>query len=141
MKVGSYALARPNYYDRGATSVIAAYESAPVAPAGATERWTYTVAAGYRLIIENIVLSNFRATAATASGPVYAYVVVSSGAVSTRMGHIGGYNTTVGNQIFQLITWGTSVYAGEILAGTTGDYSTGGTTAFVVDMKATLFTA
>lgn len=141
MKVTSYALARPNYYDRQATSVIGAYESAAIAPHGATDRWTYTVGAGYRLLIENLLLSNFRATAASTSGPVYAYVVVSSGVTSCRMGHIGGHNTTVGDQKYQMIYWGTSVYAGESLAGTSGDYSTGGTTAFIVDMKATLFTA
>ena len=97
MKVSSYAVARPNYYDRGATSVIGTYESANIAPHGATERWTYTVAAGYRLLIENLLLSNYRATTATVSGPVYAYVVVASGLTACRMGHIGGNNTTVGD--------------------------------------------
>ena len=141
MKVTSYAVARPNYYDRGATSVIQVYESAAIAPHGVTERWSYTVAAGTKLIVENLVLSNLRVTVATASGAVYAYAIVNDGVAQTRLGHIGGYNTTVGDQTFQMVAWGTTIYGGETIAGTTGDYSTGGTTAFIVDMKATLFTA
>ena len=141
MRVSSYAVARPNYYDRNATSVTAAYESANIAPHGVTDRWTYTVAAGSKLIVETLILSNFRATVATASGAIYVYVVVQSGASQTRLGHIGGYNTTVGDQKFQLVAWGTTIYGAEQITGTTGDYSTGGTTAFVVDLKATLFSA
>lgn len=141
MRVSSFAVARPNYYDRNATSVIGQYESAAIAPAGVTDRWTYTVAAGSKLIVETLVLSNLRVTIATASGAVYAYVIVNSGASQTRLGHIGGYNTTVGDQKLQLVAWGTTIYGAEQIVGTTGDYSTGGTTAFVVDMKATLFSA
>ena len=50
MKITSYAVARPQYYDRGAVSTFFSY-AATLSQHAATTRWTTTVAAGKKLLL------------------------------------------------------------------------------------------
>ncbi len=140
MKITSYAVGRPNYYDRGATSVINFYY-AVAAPHGATTRWSYTVAAGKKLLVEAQFARLARQSAASTAGQYHAEMVVSSGVSNILTASIHSIDNTTTLQSVSTPQQQMSVYAAEVVSAVTYDTSTGGTVEYYVGHKATLFDA
>jgi len=138
MKIASYAVARPAYYDRNASSYLGVYDTGGVAPHGATTRITITLAANRKLLVEAVV---FTLTKAAVSAPVseaaiYSYVVGSTAVPLTRVASSSNVtNTVVTNQSNASFT----VFGGETYQIGTYDGSTGGTNNYVAGAKGTQF--
>ena len=142
MRVGSFAVARPAYYDRNASSLSGQYVGSAVAPHGGTVRFTTTVAAGKKLFLEvgHVYLS--RQTAATVAGVYDAAIYITAGGNSPRYVYTASKDNTVQPApTFATITGTTTLYAGEVLEAQTSDGSTLGVINYVVQYKATSFDA
>ena len=140
MKVTSYAVARPAFYDRNASSAVQSYLQS-VSPHGATTRWTNTVASGKKLNVEVTPCRILRGTAATVSGVIAEEITLTSGASALIM--LSNYVTdnTVNIPYLKDSSASYTMYAGESLASSSYDGSTGGTVQFSLVMKGTLFDA
>ena len=139
MKITSYAVARPQYYDRGAVSTFFAY-NATLGNHAATTRWTTTIASGKKLLLEQAEV--FLLTASVAATPLR---------LATRVSITDGTNvTSVAAQdqqqsaslttpnyttVYPYIT----VYTGEIIYGTTFNDSLTGTVFMATAGKGTTF--
>jgi len=142
MKVTSYALARPDYIDRRATTKTSIYSAGGIAPHGLTVRVTYTCPAGKKAYIENIFTQTFRETAATTTG---ATILLTR--LTTADANAG---TVLRTHEFQTATYVTIndhsnsvalMIAGDVLEGATQDTSTGGGVAITISLKYTEFDA
>ena len=141
MKVSSFAVARPAYYDRNASSDSGQYV-ATVTPHGGTVRFTTTVAAGKKLFLEVGHCSLSRQTAATVVGTFDAVIYITTGGNSPRYVYVASKDNTVQPApTTATITGTTTLYAGEVLESQTSDGSTGGSVAFIIQYKATSFDA
>ena len=141
MRVSSYAVARPAYYDRGASSVITVY-SATATPHGATTRATYTVAAGYKALVEVSAATTQTVTAPAVAGRTVAFVQLSNGSVSGTLARIDQTAATVAaTYVLRQGQGSPTLYAGEYTEILTLDLSTGGSIAYEVFAKMTLFQA
>lgn len=140
MKLGSLAAARPALYDRNATGIVATYEN-DLAPHALTTRWTVTVAAGKKAIVESAYLSSWRITVATAVGPVFNAINYTSGG-STGRALVAQYvnNTLYYREVYTL-GQGITLYAAETLVYSTEDTSTGGQLRVSGTAKLTTFDA
>lgn len=142
MRVSSYAVARPAYYDRNAASVIAT-DQAIYAPHSGTVRSTTTVAAGKKMFIETSSTSLQNITAPTVAGVATSIVRVNATAllytdpVRTDTLTSGVLTTLYANSI----TGQTTLYASEFVYLITANTSTGGTVNHLCAFKATLFDA
>jgi hypothetical protein len=136
MRVSSFAVARPAYYDRNAASNYNVY-NATVGPHNFTERFLYTVAAGKKLLVEIANVEMNRLTVATVSGSYYARITGGSGYINTILDNA----TTVNASKVNIVAGAVTIYAGESVGGYTSDGSTGGTVAFYIFTKGTLFDA
>lgn len=138
MKVASYAVGRPAYYDRNASSFLGVYDVGSVAPHGATTRITITLAATRKLLVEAVV---FTLTKGSVSAPVgeaaiYSYVIGSTAVPLTRNASSSNVtNNVVSNQSNASFT----VFGGESYSIGTYDTSTGGTNNYVAGAKGTQF--
>ena len=140
MKLGSLASARPAYYDRNAASVLQTYSATP-GPHGYTTRWTYTVAAGKKLIVEASSITMGRSTIATVAGQYYTQISTFVGADSQLIGWTASVDNTVGLPNFVQMATQATIYAAEVVSCATQDPSTGGTVNFLASLKGTLFDA
>lgn len=140
MRVSSYAVARPSYYDRNSTSVLNTYYAA-VAPHGVTQRWNYTVAAGKKLLVEIQTSRIARASVATVAGLAYTEIIVASGAANIITQSIQSTDNTITVATYALPTQSHTIYASENLTSNSYDTSTGGTITFHISSKGTLFDA
>ena len=140
MKVTSYAVARPAYYDRGASSIVQNY-SASVAPHGNTVRWTTTCAAGKKINIELVNVRIVQDTVATVKVANYCAVYITSGVTTFSLADLLNPSNTVGLPVYFQMSGVPTLYAGESAAAATGDGSTGGTSQYLVAMKATSYDA
>lgn len=140
MRVGSFAVARPNYYDRNAAPVIGAYNG-DVAPHAITTRWTTTVASGKKVQVESHLLSTFRLTAATVVSTVAATIGYTSGSTTAYV----AFTLFVNNTLYyrEVAQGGQSItlYSGDTLFMTTEDLSTGGTMRYNGYFKGTTYDA
>ena len=136
MKVTSYAVARPSYYDRNSSAATATYADT-AAPHGETTRWTATIAAGKKQFVEFTRCSVYRLTApSTASvyeGRIYVSGTQFTGAVETS-GVVGTLESVT-------LTGAITLYPGDIIYAATYDLSTGGTVFFSVGYRSTQFDA
>lgn len=139
MKVSSYAVARPAYFDRNSASVQNAY-SGTVAPHGNTERWSRTIAAGKSGFVENTFAMTLRsAVAAPAADTVCFIQCVTSDTTSGVVTFIQHADNTLRvNRSIVLTTVGL-LQAGDIIRAYSYDTSTGGTNDFYLNVKLTLF--
>jgi len=139
MKITSYAVARPQYYDRGAVSAFFSY-SATLGNHAATTRWTTTIASGKKLFLEQAEVFLLTATVAAAplrlatrvqitDGTNYTSVVAQDQQQSASL-YTPNYTT-----VYPAIT----VYAGEIIYGTTFNDSVTGTVFMATAAKGTTF--
>ena len=141
MRVGSFAVARPNYYDRSATTKSTEY-AGTTGPHAVTQRYTFTVASGYKAYVESCVTLATVATVATTRTAVYAsqYVVTDdSGAADLAIVKI--YGNTLGQQLLNVVSGVSLLNAGNQLVASTSDTSTGGTIDYILSVKYTQFAA
>ena len=127
MRVSSFAVARPAYYDRNATSKNLVYGSAAIAPHANTTRFTYTVPSGRKCFVESLNVASFRETAATVVGQQFLNIVVYDGTTYCNLIALYYYTTAVGSVQTQILGNNATVYAGQQILGATWDLSTGGT--------------
>jgi hypothetical protein len=141
MRVSSYAVSRPAYYDRNASSVSA--ETVVTAgPHGGTVRFTYTVAAGKKLFLENGRVSIQRQTAAAVAGAYNNGTYIKTGGNNPQYALVESKDNAVQPAAtVSIVTGQATIYASEVLECQTSDVSTGGTVYFISSYKATLFDA
>ena len=141
MKVSSYAVARPADYDRNAVSTIQSY-GADTAPHVTTTRFTTTVAAGTKLIVEVALAFTMTTGVATVSARGFSQVLVASGGNNVDLSRIDQIQLTTSLAATQqLIPLQLTVYASETVVGNTANGSTGGTMFHVVSFKGTTYAA
>ena len=142
MRVSSYAVARPAYYDRNAASSILGY-SADVAPHTVTTRATYTGAAGKKTYVEYALASCRVSTVGTVSGRRFGIVRITDATTATcDIARIDGASSLVANTVVSDKCQGMpTIYAGETVTFLTADGTTGGTIDWVLNAKFTTFDA
>ena len=136
MRISSYAVARPAYYDRNAASVSGNY-GATVGPHAATTRFTYTVPSGKKCVVEAVYAHILRQTAATALGIVQLY----SGTNTVRSVNLAAYNNTVYSYYPDKATTQLTVYGGASFTAVSADAGTGGTNEIIIQFNGTEFDA
>jgi len=140
MKVSSFAVARPAYYDRNATATYSTYNSSGIAPHTYTVRWTYTVPAGKKAIMETATILISTQVVATVNGSREAYIRVTSPSSATII-YLG--NTTNTALAFTFIAAPTqpTFYAADAITGNTFDSGTGGQVYYDINGKFTAYDA
>lgn len=141
MRVSSFAVARPVYYDRNSTTAgQLAYGT--VAPHSPTSRWTYTVPAGKRSYVEVNYVDLARATVATSAATTFAQIYSSnSDASDTVISYTRIFANVAGTYDRSITSAVCILNAGNSLTGQTGDNSTDGTIQYTVGSKYTQFDA
>ena len=139
MRVASLGVARPAYYDRNATSVADGY-FADVGPHANTVRFTRTVAAGKKIIVEFANSTILRTNTAAPVGSVTAFINVQSTA-GLRLTDIYTRENTLYFAARNSTPVGVTIYAGESYTGETSDGSTGGTLTYLHQIKGTQYDA
>jgi hypothetical protein len=140
MKVSSFAVARPAYYDRNATSSVQAF-LATDGPHGQTTRWTTTVAAGKKIVSEAAAFRNLRTTVATVAGVVTSELQLVSGSSTLILISNRQTDNSVVTQYFVTLSAPLTLYTGESLSAVTVDLSTGGVVQYSLNFKGTSFDA
>ena len=136
MKVSSYAVARPAYYDRSAASATA-YYAANVAPHLITTRWTTTIVAGKKQFVEFSRTSVYRTTLATTAGLYESNISIAGISLTSSV----DTSVVVGASQALTVTGAITLYAGDSILATTVDQSVGGTVFFIAGYRATEFAA
>ncbi len=139
MKVTSYAVARPSYYDRGAIAFSGGYADV-LAPHAETVRISVTIAAGRKVLIEGVNASLTRITAAGTLSLAQLYVNITATA-GFRMADINATTNVINSRTREIVYPATTIYAGEIFTAASADNSTGGTNSYIVQYRGTDFTA
>jgi len=136
------AVARPAWHDRNPIPSWQSYEAAGVAPHGATTRWTYTVPAGKKAIMEYAFLSLTRSGAPTTVGTAFCFLYYQpSGGSSHILYDASLRDATVGNVKEIASPTSLMLNAGDAVRGYTQDTSTGGTIDYILNVKFTEFDA
>ncbi len=141
MKVTSYAVARPAYYDRTATGQLLAFTGGSVAPHVQTTRFTSTVAAGKKAQVEELLCATWRDSAAATAGLRYIVASVQDSVISANVVVILTTLNTTFTLIQDRLAAPMTLYAGENVNAVTNDSSTGGTTNYWMSCKLTIFDA
>ncbi len=128
MKVTSYALGRPMYYDRNSTVVGGAYYAEVTAHA-LTTRWTITNTSSQKMFVDSGSISLTR-TGVPAGAAISFGTLQSPSGTSIIMCPM--FTATLGQST--VVAMGGSVYVppGGVLEGRTADLSTGGFIQFGV---------
>lgn len=142
MRVSSFAVARPAYYDRNAASSILGY-SADIAPHGATTRATYTGAAGKKTYVEYALSACRTSNVGTVSGRRFGIIRITDATTATcDIARVDGASSLVANTVVSDKCQGMpTIYAGETVTMITTDGTTGGTIDWVLNAKMTTFDA
>ncbi len=140
MKVTSYAVSRPAYYDRDATASQGSYDAGLVAPHAFTTRITTTVAAGKKMLVEVLFLSFRRQVAAGTSSSVTLASYAITGLGTAVMPRVDGVATTVG-LMFSVQASDFTLFGAERLDIYSEDQSTGGSMLFSAGFKGVTFNA
>lgn len=128
---------RTEWYDR-APLLVQRLFAQTIAPAGLTARWSYTVPASRKCLVENAIAIQTRITAAGAGG--YCASFIGDGAAYV-VAAIGYQFTSAGMQQTGALAGAMVYLAGSTITGQTWDTSTGGTVEYLVSMKATEYDA
>ena len=136
MKVTSYAVARPAYYDRNSSAATLSFSNS-AGPHGATTRWTATIAAGKKEFVEFTRCSVYRLTAPTVDNVYEARIIVSGVQLTGAVGTSG----VVGTLLAVTLTGAITLYPGDIMLSETYDLSTGGTVYYNIGYRSTQFDA
>lgn len=130
-------IARPQYYDRNAAGVAAAYE-AGIGPHGATNRWTYTCPAGKVAYIESLYAYIVRQTAPGLNVYSEAYCVyLPFGGPGYKFFDLVFNDGTPFNSRFVNQTSFGFMKAGDQLFGTSQNSDTGGAVTIGIAFKGT----
>ena len=140
MKVTSYAVARPAYYDRNSSSSVQTYLD-QVSPHGVTTRWTTTVAAGKKLAVEVTVMRNLRLSAAAPVGVQGSELTITSGASLLVMLSNRQTDNTLNVAYVVQNTVNYTLFASESIKAESFDLSTGGVVQYALTLKGTSFDA
>ena len=140
MKVTSYAVARPAFYDRNATASIISYRSI-AGPHGNTVRCTKTIASGTKAYMEGSTVIIARVTVATVVGNADAYFRLTSGSDTMSVSVGQKFDNTLTTYTVATLLIPLTIYPGEVVDGLTSDASTGGTLYFDMAAKFTVFTS
>jgi len=138
---GKY-VARPEWYDRNPAPAAQFYSGSGVAPHSATVRWTYTVPAGKKAMVEFIECAVWRRTAATTAGSSRGFIQYTPQGGSTVVLLRAEVNTlTLGDK--DCVTTGQALVlkAGDALEAITEDLATGGNCDYILNVKITEFDA
>ncbi len=136
MKVTSYAVARPAFYDRAAAASTQAINII-AAPHAQTYRFSYTVPANRKAYVENIRVYVQRQTVAGTSGTLVSAIAVGT----VELKYLAVENNIPGTQFNDMSTAQVTLYPGDVMTGYTIDTSVGGTVNFVIQSKSTEFDA
>lgn len=126
--VGHVQSSRPLYYDRTMVSRTSYYSSGAIAPHGITERWTYTVPTGKKAFVQSLLAVAQRITAAAPVSQYAALVTVTpNGGTLARVLLALLLTNNVGDSAREHYGASGALAAGDVLASSTVDLSTGGT--------------
>ena len=142
MRISSYAVARPAYYDRNSSSGSLGYASGGVPPHADTVRGTATIAAGKKAFIDSTSLSSTRQAAATtlAFGYIYASYTPSGGGANVYL-LAPQQNNTVGWVVNPILGGSIVLNTGDAVSIGTYDGSTGGTISYYMYIRYMTFDA
>lgn len=139
MKITSYAVARPQYYDRGAVSTFFS-GGGTYGTHAATVRWTTTVAAGKKLLIEQGEVFCLTITAAAVPLRIAAKATITDGTYLTSFASQDGQQSASTKTPDEKIVYpAITVYTGETVYGSTFNDSLTGTVFMFVGLKGTTF--
>jgi hypothetical protein len=128
------------WYQANFTPIYKMYDASSVAPAAATERWTYTVPASRIGIVTAAHARVIRNTVATTAARQFAWIEISSN--QTRIveaAMIGTGTGTVGEHSQDSIGWGPVLKAGDIIRGMTYSNDTDGTASYNISASLMVF--
>lgn len=142
MRVSSYAVARPNYYDRNAAGGRSRYYGT-VGPHAQTLRFTVTIGAGKKAFAELVAVRLQQVTVATATSRADSVIDSTDGTTNTSLSYAALFTslTNANQYVFNASPAQQTLYAGDALKAYTEDGSTGGTVLYVVDARYTTFDA
>lgn len=136
---GHYNPGRQNVYDRSPSGQALFYNAAGVAPHGATVRFTRTVPAGMRAVLQSAFANILRVTAAGTPGLSVAWVETTIGGVTTRPLSISQLTNGVGDTQHDGYSGDVLLNAGDVVAGQTSDAAVTGTVNYTLSAVATEF--
>lgn len=142
MQVNSPAASRAAWYDRNPTSEVKTAYSNRVSPHSTTTRWSYTIPAARKAIIEIISGYTYRDTAAT-TGAEYGINIsfVPNATTGAAISNINVSDNTEGAYNYVQAMGAITMFSGDSLIGDDFDNSTGGTVSYVLSMKGTEYDA
>lgn len=138
-KVGHANPGRQGVYDRSPSGQALFYNGAAVAPHGATVRFTRTVPAGQRAVVQSAFANILRVTAAGTPGLSVAWVEATINAVTTRLMSISQLTNGVGDTQHDGIAGEILLNAGDVIAGQTSDAAVTGTVNYTLSAVSTEF--
>lgn len=140
MKVSSFAVARPAWYDRNPATTLLHY-AGTIAPAGNTVRYTTTVAAGKLAYLDMLTLVQSRVSVVTSGNPDdygRLYITPSGGASTMLLENNQGINT-IGTGTSNVVASVGTLIAGDLLELYTNSGSVGGSVRISSSIKITTF--
>ena len=141
MKLGSLASARPQYYDRAPATKSQLY-SATLAPHVDTQRWSYTVPAGYKAYVETAYTLSLQQTAPTVAAGGYSGVFTNTDDASASIvSYAYLVSATANTQSAMGVSGVALLNPGNMIFGQSSDGSTGGTRYIVISAKYSTFLA
>lgn len=141
MRVASLGNARPAYYDRNATATSGSY-SATLTQHISTTRFTVTVAAGTKLLIEAAETLILTVTAAAAPLRLGSRVIITSGANTQSLCATDmQQSASVTTPTFSIQPLAVTAYAGDIVSGYTFMDSITGSAFMATSFRGTTYTA
>lgn len=134
--------ARPAPWDRNPVNKTQFAANGAVAPHTTTVRWTYTVPAGKKAVLESLMMSVIRVTAAAPQVTAVAHLnYTPSGGSQTLLAQAVLTTNGVNDIQQQTITSLGEMLAGDVVSADDVDSSTGGTVSYAQTLKAFEFDA
>ncbi len=140
MKVTSYAVARPAYYDRDSTGTSLT-ATTTAGPHGVTIRWTHTVAAGKKSYCENVFVRCEGVTAPATAGLQVAGIDSFTSGVYCGIVQVQHTSSAALPKSANMFACMITLFPADQLVGYSSDTSIGGTGQTVIHSKVTTFTA
>jgi len=137
VRVGFPGGPRLEWYDRNPSTQDQYFVAGATAPHISTQRWSYTVPAGKKVILRGLIVHLRRSGAATLLGVAAGYMRVGVNEL-LRCFH---YDNTLGSMEHDNIALEQLYLAGVALTGWTFDLSTGGTMEYLLNCVLTEFDA
>ncbi len=140
MKVTSYAVARPAYYDRDSTGTsLTATTSA--GPHAATARWTFTVGSGKKSYVETVLVRLTGQTAPATAGIQAVGIDSFTSGVYCSILYMEQTSSAALPKLINQFACMVTLFPADQLVGYSSDLSIGGTAQYIQMSKVTTFTA